>query len=115
MGSESPGDVGKTLSKMLEDLAGRTTYRAGLDDDEKEREMGSYKGCKYADRERTKAGRLYPTGDGTCIFYVKMPALPNSMYWLLGAGPSFYGGSINRYQEYKTDCPYWMPLPDPPK
>ena len=115
MGSESPGDVGKTLPKMLEDLAGRTTYRAGLDDDEKEREMKSCKGCKYADWERTKAGRLHPTGGGTCIFYVKMPALPNSMYWLLGAGPSFYGGSINRYQEFKTDCPCWMPLPDPPK
>ena len=61
--------------------------------------------CRYAKWERTKAGRLHPSGDGRCMYKYKVPPLPGSMYWR--RNPSPYGGYINRKKELKEHCPYY--------
>jgi hypothetical protein len=54
--------------------------------------------CKHAIWAKTAAGRLHPSGDGTCEF-----PLPACMYWI--NPPS--GGYINRREELPIDCPYF--------
>lgn len=63
--------------------------------------------CKYADWEKTKTGRLHPSGDGRCIYQYKVPALPASMYWLGRSDPSPLGGHITRRKELKEHCAYY--------
>ena len=64
--------------------------------------------CGYANWERTKTGRLHPSGEGICSYVVKMPVLPASRYWIGRSEPSPMGGLINRRSELKNDCPhYW--------
>ena len=67
--------------------------------------MKNCKGCKYADWQRTAAGKLHPSGDGRCKYPWKMPLLPASMYWLGSARPS--GGRISRRENFEDHCPYY--------
>ncbi len=66
--------------------------------------MKSCTDCKYAKWDRTKAGRLSPTGNGVCYFPVKPIVLPNAHYFI-GGTPNLCGGYINRTRVYSTDCP----------
>ena len=68
--------------------------------------MKTCKDCKYADWQRTKAGRLHPSGDGSCTYPFKIPQLPLAFYFI-GGPPSPYGGHISRGREFKEHCPYW--------
>jgi hypothetical protein len=61
--------------------------------------------CKWAQWRRTKAGKLHPSGDGSCAYPFKMPPLPQSMYWL--STPKPCGGGINRKQELNDHCAYY--------
>jgi len=55
--------------------------------------MKSCAGCEYALWGRTNAGKLHPSGDGTCTFKVKIPPLPVSMFWdYAGNKPRASGG-----------------------
>ena len=69
--------------------------------------MKNCKDCKYADWDKTKSGRLHPSGDGRCTFPWKIPALPASMYWIGKNSPTPNGGSINRKKRFKDHCPYY--------
>lgn len=69
--------------------------------------MKSCVNCKYAEWERTKAGKLHPSGEGVCKYPWKCPPLPASMYWLWIREPTPCGGSISRKNELKDDCPYF--------
>ena len=68
--------------------------------------MKTCKDCKYADWQRTKAGRLHPSGDGMCAYPFKIPRLPLAFYFI-GGPPSPCGGHISRGREFKEHCPYW--------
>ena len=63
-------------------------------------------GCKYADWNKTKSGRLHPSGEGQCRHDYQLPPLPNSRYWLQ-SGLVALGGYIERGKVYITDCPYY--------
>ena len=70
-------------------------------------EMKDCTNCKFADWERTSAGKLHPSGNGQCKYQWVLPALPASMYWI-GSGPSLpSGGYINRKKELKENCVYF--------
>jgi len=69
--------------------------------------MKTCNGCKYAKWNRSNTGRLSPTGDGICIYEYKIPPLPASRYWI-ATKPCIGGGFINRKEEYKEHCPYYM-------
>ncbi|MGD9157191.1 MAG: hypothetical protein PVG39_02170 [Desulfobacteraceae bacterium] len=66
-------------------------------------------GCKYAKWDRTKTGRLSPTGEGRCTFAIKMPVLPTSMFWSFRVEPNPSGGFINRRKEFENHCPCYQP------
>jgi len=70
--------------------------------------MKTCKGCKYAEWDRTKTGRLSPTGDGECKYNYKIPKLPVSMWFSGRVEPSIHGGHINRKEELKEHCVYWQ-------
>lgn len=61
--------------------------------------------CKYADWQRTSAGKLHPNGTGWCRYPYKLPPLPQSMYW--ARSPYQSGGGINRRKELPDHCDYW--------
>ena len=63
--------------------------------------------CKYADWQKTAAGKLHPSGDGKCTYPWKMPPLPASMYWFGTGQPKPCGGYINRKNELKDHCTYY--------
>lgn len=63
--------------------------------------MKNCTGCKYADWQRTKSGRLHPYGDGECTFEIKRPVVPISKSLIFYVG----GGIINRHKELKDHCP----------
>jgi hypothetical protein len=66
-------------------------------------------GCKFAEWDWTKTGRLHPSGDGECIIRVKTPQLPNAFYTFgTNNNLTLLGGHINRRHEYKTHCPYYQ-------
>lgn len=65
--------------------------------------MRTCDGCKYAEWQRTAAGKLHPSKEGKCIYPVKMPVLPISMYWIADQRP--YGGWIQRGAVLKDHCP----------
>lgn len=70
--------------------------------------MKTCNGCKYAKWDRTKTGRLSPTGDGVCTVVVAPKPLPNAFYYISGPDP-ICGGSINRRsKEYRNHCPYYQ-------
>ena len=62
--------------------------------------------CKHAQWERTKAGRLHPSGYGMCGLKnkIQLPPLPACMRWPL-AKP--FGGRINRHEDLRTDCAFY--------
>lgn len=60
-------------------------------------------GCRFAEWNRTKAGRLHPSGDGRCNFNTALPVLPASMFWI--PKPCIGGGYINRREEFRDHCP----------
>jgi hypothetical protein len=60
--------------------------------------------CKYAEWKRTAAGKLHPSGEGTCRYEVKMPTLPASMFWHPIIGSLVRGGGINRRVPLNKDC-----------
>jgi len=62
--------------------------------------------CRHAKWDRTKTGRLHPSGDGKCGYPYKIPQLPGSKYWISGV-PAPYGGIINRRKDLKEDCVYY--------
>ncbi len=64
--------------------------------------------CTYANWQRTKAGKLHPSGDGKCEYKYDIPALPASMWWLGESPPKPYGGWINRKTEFKDHCVYFV-------
>ncbi len=70
--------------------------------------MKTCNGCKYAEWNKTAAGRLHPSGDGKCCYEYKVPPLPAALYWL-GGEPRPSGWLINRREEHKDHCPYWCP------
>lgn len=72
--------------------------------------MKNCTGCKYAKWDRTKIGRLSPTGNGICTYNYKIPKLPASMYWVGfdDNGPAPLGGYINRRENFKNDCIYFV-------
>lgn len=68
--------------------------------------------CKYAKWDRTKTGRLHPSGDGRCEYPYKMLELPASFYWVGPMSSRGYiykpsGGSINRQEELAHHCIYY--------
>lgn len=62
--------------------------------------------CKYAQWDRTAAGKLHPLGTGKCAYPYKVPKLPESMYWK-GSVPAPSGGYISRKDRLKDDCVYY--------
>ena len=62
--------------------------------------------CKHARWNKTAAGRLHPSGDGECGYEVKLPQLPQSMYWF-GARPTVLGGHVNRRTELRDHCAHF--------
>lgn len=67
--------------------------------------MKSCIGCKFANWDKTKAGKLHPSGDGRCTYkYVPRP-IPACMYWLSSPKPD--GGRISRREEMKDHCVYY--------
>ena len=77
--------------------------------------MKTCKGCKYAVWERTRAGRLHPSGEGKCDWKYKPPPLPRAFYYLGGEVPAPLGGYINRHEEFTDHCPYWSAAQDDAK
>ena len=65
--------------------------------------------CRYAEWDKTKTGRLSPTGDGTCTWKFKPTPLPASMYYIGGGSLLPRGGFINRKEELKEHCTYYNP------
>lgn len=61
--------------------------------------------CKYANWQRTDAGKLHPSGAGRCTAEYKLPPPPASMYWLVP--PYLRGGNINRRRALDEDCTYF--------
>lgn len=67
--------------------------------------------CAHAVWEKTKSGKLHPSGDGRCSYPYSVPALPQSMYWIGRTAPAPSGGHINRREELKDHCPYFLRHP----
>lgn len=65
--------------------------------------------CKFAEWERTAAGRLSPSKKGRCKFPYVVPKLPNSRYFLGKSAPEALGGHIKRGEQYNAHCPYYQP------
>ncbi len=63
-------------------------------------------GCKWAKWDKTKNGRLHPSGDGQCTYQVKIPKLPKSMRWLYDE-PRVSAGIITRKSDFEDDCIYY--------
>jgi len=63
--------------------------------------------CKYAEWDKTKAGKLHPSGEGQCKYPWTMPQLPGSKYWIGRNPPEPFGGHISRKVEFKEHCPYF--------
>ena len=63
--------------------------------------------CKYAEWQKTTAGKLHPSGDGRCKYPWKMPPLPASMYFYSGETTPC-GGHISRKEELDKHCVYFV-------
>ena len=67
--------------------------------------MKSCLDCSYAEWDRTKAGKLHPSGDGKCTWEYKEPKIPASFYWVSRYSP--VGGYINRRKTLKKHCAFY--------
>jgi len=65
--------------------------------------------CKYSEWDKTKIGRLHPSGSGRCTYPFEVPALPQSMYWVGKNTPHPNGGQINRKHVFENNCVYYGP------
>lgn len=70
--------------------------------------MKNCTGCKYAEWDRDKLGRLHKSGYGKCAYPYKVPPLPASMYWLGKLAPKPLGGAICRLNDLEEHCPYFV-------
>lgn len=63
--------------------------------------------CKHAEWDRTAAGKLHPSGGGTCGMKAlyKLPPLPASVRWIVM--PTLIGGQINRQRELREHCTHY--------
>jgi hypothetical protein len=75
--------------------------------------MKSCVGCVFANWDKTKTGRLHPSGKGACEFEYKMPPLPQSMYWFGISEPLVV--YIERNRELKDHCVYFRRADAPVK
>ena len=69
--------------------------------------------CKYANWDRTKAGRLHPSGDGFCQWKMPEIKLPIAFYFFTpnrNTVPDPHGGHISRNSEF-DDCPAFEQSP----
>lgn len=64
-------------------------------------------GCQYAEWDRTRTGRLSPSGDGRCLFEWAPPPLPSSKYFF--TAPIVLGGSISRRKPLREACSLYRP------
>lgn len=73
--------------------------------------MKSCNGCHYAEWKRTGANRLHPSGDGRCVYQIKLPVAPAAFYWygLGGKCPMPSGGFISRKETFDEHCPCFKP------
>jgi len=62
--------------------------------------------CVYASWEKTKNGRLSPTGSGRCL-WDRPCVIPASMYFFGKAELKPMGGYINRHEKLKESCLCW--------
>lgn len=61
--------------------------------------------CKYAKWEKTKSGKLHPSGDGRCEYPWQLSKLPLSKIFV--ASPIISGGNINRNKSLVGTCVYY--------
>lgn len=68
-------------------------------------------GCKHAEWQRTKNGRLHPSGDGRCVYLRDHPLdlrIPSSFYWgCWTMTPKPDGGYIERGVELDKYCEFY--------
>lgn len=69
--------------------------------------------CAYAEWQRTKAGRLHPSGAGKCTWDGwRKWELPKAFYYItygwMKVAPQPSGGCISR-KDPRSDCPCYQP------
>lgn len=69
--------------------------------------------CKYADWDKTAAGKLHPSGHGRCKYPWKQTPLPASMYWIGRIAETPCGGHISRKKEFSEHCVYFSRMDEP--
>jgi hypothetical protein len=71
--------------------------------------------CKFADWQKTAAGRKHPSGDGKCTWEVKIPVLALARGWSFpnrpNDPPTIGYGFINRKKPFEK-CPTFQPIQD---
>lgn len=72
--------------------------------------MKTCMGCKFAQWDRTAAGKLHPSGQGRCGYKYKLPPLPGAFYWATYSGgePRPHGGFINRRKDLDDHCTHYQ-------
>lgn len=68
--------------------------------------MKSCNDCKYAQWQKTRTGKLHPSGGGQCGYDYKIPPLPGAFFFI--GSPLKCGGIINRRKELKEHCAYFV-------
>jgi hypothetical protein len=63
-------------------------------------------GCKYAKWDRTKSGRLHPSGLGECLYEFKLPKIPVCIK--SNAFSTVIKLSINRRRSNDDHCAYYL-------
>jgi len=66
--------------------------------------MNTCLNCRFAEWERTKTGRLHPSGEGECMYRPPQPVLPEPVYCLVK--PLYRSACLSR-RNPETDCPCW--------
>lgn len=66
--------------------------------------------CKYAEWKRTQGGKLHPSGEGRCQYPYKLSPLPVAYRWF--SAPVMLGGHLNRSEELKEHCAYYVRKPE---
>lgn len=69
--------------------------------------MSKCNDCAFAAWERTRAGKLHPSGDGRCVFPHRTPPIPAAYCWGYydKPAPRPVGGWINRRTRAVEFCP----------
>lgn len=61
-------------------------------------------GCVFAEWNRTKNGRLHPSGDGRCKAPLPKMEIPAAFYWtVFSLYPTPSGGRIERRKPFSND------------